>query len=258
MARHPEGGAETGGVRAAETALRVLETVAWAGEPVGVTQIAAALGGTKSAIFRHLLTLTERGYLVQDRDTSRYRLGSRAFLIAHLAPPAWDLARVLEPPMREARDATGLAVVLSTPTPAGALVIATLHGTMPIEIGVRPGSELPCHASAQGKVFAAFDLAAPPPAKLPRFTAHTITRPAAVAQELARVRRDGWAVAPEEAVLGVNALAMPVRDHADAVVASVALVGSIQHIPATPDAALRATIRKLAAQSSRLLGNRRD
>jgi DNA-binding IclR family transcriptional regulator len=64
-------------------------------------------------------------------------------------------------------------------------------------------------------------------------------------------------VAPEETVLGVNALAMPVRDHADALVASVALVGSIQHIPATPDAALRETIRKLAAQSSRLLGNRR-
>lgn len=255
MARQAVG--ETGGVRAAETALRVLETVAWAGEPVGVTQIAVAVGGTKSAIFRHLLTLTERGYLVQDRDTSRYRLGARAFLIAHLAPPAWDLARVLEPPMREARDATGLAVVLSTPTPGGALVIATLHGTMPVEIVVRPGSELPRHATAQGKIFEAFGVQLQPLGTLPRLTAHTITAPAPLAQELARVRRDGYAVAPEETVLGVNALAMPVRDHADAVVASVALVGSIQHIPAAPDAALRATIQKLAAQSSRLLGNRR-
>ena len=249
--------AEQGGVRAAETALRVLETVAWAGEPVGVTQIAAAVGGSKGAIFRHLLTLTERGYLVQERDSGRYRLGARAFLIAHLAPPAWDLARVLEPPMREARDVTGLAVVLSTPTPAGALVIATLHGTMPIEIGVRPGSELPRHASAQGKIFSALGAPSPSHGMLPRFTAHTITEAAALAQELSRVRRAGYAVAPEEAVLGVNALAMAVRDHADAVVAAVALVGSIQHIAAKPSAALRATIAKLAAQASRLLGSRR-
>jgi DNA-binding IclR family transcriptional regulator len=243
-----------GGVRAADTVLSVLEAVAWAGEPIGVTQVANALGSPKGAIFRHLQTLVDRGYLVQDPDTNRYRLGSKAFLIAHLAPPAWDLARVLEPPMREARDATGLAVVLSTPAPAGgALVLAALHGTRPIEIGVRPGSELAPHASAQGKVFLAHG-ALPVPDALPRFTARTIADPNALARELAAVRRDGHATAPEEILLGVNALAAPVRDHRGAVAAAVALVGSIQHIAAPPDEELVRVVRAMAAMGSMLLG----
>jgi IclR family transcriptional regulator, KDG regulon repressor len=252
-----EGGrqSDSGGVRAADTVLSVLEAVAWAGEPTGVTQIANALRSPKGAIFRHLQTLVDRGYLLQDPDTNRYRLGSKAFLIAHLAPPAWDLARVLEPPMREARDATGLAVVLRTPAPVGALVLAALQGTRPIEIGVRPGSELAPHASAQGKVFLAYGVL-PMPDALPRFTARTVADADALARELAAVRRDGHATAPEEILLGVNALAAPVRDHSGAVVAAVALVGSIQHIAAPPDEGLVRVVRTAAAKGSMLLGGR--
>jgi hypothetical protein len=70
------------------------------------------------------------------------------------------------------------------------------------------------------------------------------------------VRGRGYALAPEEALLGVNALAGPVYDHRDALVASVALVGSIQHIAADPDPGLLRTIVALAARASRLVGSR--
>lgn len=248
-----------GGVRAADTVLAALEAVAWAREPIGVTQIAQAIGATKSAVFRHLQTLMERGYLTQDADTNRFRLGPKAFLIGHLAPPAWDIARILERPMRDLRDATGLAVVLSTPSPRGALVVATFPGTHAIEIGVRPGSELALHASAQGKVFLAFGpqyltdqvLAAP----LQAFTDRTITEAAALLEELARVRMQGHALAPEEALLGINALAAPLRDHRDALVGAVALVGSIQHLAPQPAPELIDAITRLAEEGSRLLGH---
>jgi DNA-binding IclR family transcriptional regulator len=250
---------EGSGVRAADTVLAALEAVAWAREPVGVTQIAQAIGATKSAVFRHLQTLMERGYLTQDADTNRFRLGPKAFLIGHLAPPAWDVARTLERPMRDLRDATGLAVVLSTPSPRGALVVATFPGTHAIEIGVRPGSELALHASAQGKVFLAFGpqsladrvLAAP----LPAFTDRTVTGEAALREELSRIRLQGYALAPEEALLGINALAAPLRDHRDAVVGAVALVGSIQHLAPQPGPGLIEAIIRLAEDGSRLLGH---
>lgn len=250
---------ESSGVRAADTVLAALEAVAWAREPIGVTQIAQAIGATKSAVFRHLQTLMERGYLTQDADTNRFRLGPKAFLIGHLAPPAWDFARILERPMRDLRDATGLAVVLSTPSARGALVVATFPGTHAIEIGVRPGSELALHASAQGKIFLAFGppsltdqaLAAP----LQAFTDRTITEAAALREELSRIRLQGHALAPEEALLGINALAAPLRDHRDALVGAVALVGSIQHLAPRPAPELIDAIRRLAAEGSRLLGH---
>lgn len=250
---------EGSGVRAADTVLAALEAVAWAREPIGVTQIAQAIGATKSAVFRHLQTLMERGYLTQDADSNRFRLGPKAFLIGHLAPPAWDVARILERPMRDLRDLTGLATVLSTPSPRGALVVATFPGTHAIEIGVRPGSELALHASAQGKIFLAFG----PPSltdqvlAVPRqaFTDRTITNAAALREELSRVRMRGYAVAPEEALLGINALATPLRDHRDAVVGAVALVGSIQHLAPQPAPGLIDAVSRLAEEGSRLLGH---
>ncbi len=248
--------ADTNGVRAADTVLAVLETVAWAGEPLGVTQIAARLQATKSAIFRHLQTLVDRAYLVQDSSTNRYRLGPKAFLIAHRAPPSWDLAQILEGLMREVRDQLGLAVVLSTPSPRGAFVAATLPGLHPIEIGVRPGSELAMHGSAQGKVFLAFNTAAvlPGRADLPRLTEHTITDPAVLAAEIETVRQQGYAVAPEQVLLGCNAIAAPVWDHRGALVAALAFVGSIQHLHPNPQPEVVQAVLALAARASRQLG----
>ena len=247
-----------GGVQAADTVLTVLETVAYAEEPIGVTQVANTVGIAKSAAFRHLRTLLDRGYLDQDPVTSRFRLGSKVFLLGRLAPPGHDLATTIQPAMREARDACGLSVVVSTPTPHGAFVLATIPGTQAIDIGVRVGSSLALHASAQGKVFLAFG----PKSMLdrvlksprPSFTPHTITGAAELTAEIEHVRAQGYAVAPEDTLLGVNALAAPVLDPQGAVVASVALVGSIQHIAREPDARLIGIVLNLAHRASRLIG----
>src|SRR5215831_7164203 len=144
-----------GTVRSVQLAIDVLETVSFADEEMGVTQIAERLSVTKGSVHRHLYTLVERGYLAQNPATSRYALGPKSRLLARLAPDA-DLIQLAEGPMRELRDALGHSVVLSAMSPRGALVLNTLPGTSAIEIGVRPGSELSFHASAQGKILLAF------------------------------------------------------------------------------------------------------
>lgn len=249
--------ATPGGVQAVDTALEILETIAYAADPIGVTQIAAAAAVTKSAAFRHLQTLLGRGYILQDPVTSRFRLGPKTFLIGRFANAALDLGALFEPAMRDARDASGHTVVLSTPTPHGAFVVSTLQGLQPIEIGVRPGSQLPLCSSAQGRISLAFGppemagqaLAGP----IPRFTVATITDPESLAAEIVRVRARRWAVAPEEMLPGVNALAAPVCDAAGRLVAAVAMVGSIQHIAAAPEPRLVSIVHTLASHAERAL-----
>lgn len=256
-AMRESGGPARTGVQAADTVLSVLETVAYADEPIGVTHVAGAVGIAKSAAFRHLRTLLDRGYLVQDPVSSRFRLGPKVSLLARMAPGGGDLATIIQPALREARDISGLSVVLSTPTPQGAFVLTTVSGMQPVDIGVRVGSSLPLHASAQGKIFLAFGspglldrlLASPRQA----FTAHTITAAAALKAEVARVRAQGYAVAPEEVLLGVNALAAPVLDPQGVIDAAVALVGSIQHIAAQPRAQLLRIIQDLARRAEHLI-----
>jgi DNA-binding IclR family transcriptional regulator len=246
-------------VRAAETTLRVLETVAFAEEPLGVTQIADRLGLTKGAVFRHLHGLVERGYLTQDPTTSQYRLGVKAYLIGRLAPRADDLAGSAEGPMRKLSERSGITTVLTTPTSHGCLVLSTSLASRTIEIGVRPGSELAFHASAQGKIMLAFG---PEPlmertlkGKLPALTPHTITDPAKLRAEIAKVRSQGYAVAPEESLLGINALAAPVFNMREELVAAAALVGSIQYITRKPDRAMIDSVKQMAQDISRNLGH---
>jgi len=247
------------GVKAAETALQILERVAFAPEPVGVTQIALEIGIAKSAVFKHLHTLSERGYIIQDSVSTRYKLGPKAWLLTKLAPAVDDIAAIAEPLMRDARTSTNLAVVLSTPTPRSAFVLSTLSGNGSIEIGVRPGSELELHASAQGKIFLAYG---PKSAtdnlgkrELRALTAHTITSHTVLLETIGEVRRKGYATAPEESLLGVNAIAAPIYDHRDNLIASVGLVGSIQFLPRDEDPKLIRTIIDLGTSISRALGN---
>jgi IclR family transcriptional regulator, KDG regulon repressor len=249
-----------GGVRSVLVALVVLVAVAFSDEELGVTQIAERLGLTKGSVHRHLLTLVERGYLVQNAATTRYSRGPRSRLLAHYAPGT-DLIQLASGPMRELRDLLGHSVVLSESSPRGALVLSMVVGTAAIEIGVRPGSELPFHSSAQGKVFLAF---APPQQKqrilakqLQAQTPQTITDTKAIEQELARVAQQGFATAPEQAMLGINAVAAPIFDEKHSCAGALALVGSIQFLPADLDAKSIAALKAAAAQISRTLGHGR-
>jgi DNA-binding IclR family transcriptional regulator len=247
-----------GMVRSVQLAIDVLETVSFADEEMGVTQIAERLNVTKGSVHRHLHTLVERGYLTQNPATSRYAIGPKSRLLARLAPDT-DLVQVAKGPMRELRDALGHTVVLSEMTPRGALVLAKLASTSPIEIGVRSGSELSFHASAQGKVMLAF---APRPfqarilsRRLEAFTDKTITSAERIAKTLLDIAKRGYASAPEEAMLGLNAVAAPIFDSHDACIAALAIVGSIQFLPDKPKQSDIDALTKASQQISRKLGH---
>ena len=249
------------GVRSLELALGVLEAVAFSDDEMGVTQLADRLHVTKGSVHRHLQTFVEYGYLVQNPATTRYGIGPKSRLLARLAPDS-DLVSIADGPMRELRDALGHTVVLSSMTPRGALVLTTLAGASDIKIGVRSGSELSFHASAQGKVLLAF---APRPMQervmarpIQAFTAKTIVDRSVVQDELFAVMKAGYASAPEEVLLGINTVAAPIFDDRDVCVAAVAIVGSIQHLPRHPEPAAVAALKAASQKISRKLGHGRN
>lgn len=247
------------GVKAADVCLRILDYVAFAPEPAGVTQIAEAAGIAKSAAFKHLQTLMDHGLVAQDAATARYRLGPKAWLIGRQARSLDDVAGIALPFMLAARNESGLAVVLSTPMPASAYVVLTCPSTHQIEIGVRTGSHLALHASAQGKVFLAYG---PPKllenlraAPLAAITPHTITGFARLEREIAGVRAQGFAAAPQESLLGVNAVAAPIVNYENRVIGSIGFVGSVQHIPVEPEPMLVSRLLRLTKEISAALGS---
>src|SRR3569833_2534709 len=248
------------GVHSVQLAIDVLEAVAFSTVEFGVTQIADRLGMTMGSVHRHLTTLVERGYLAQNPSTSRYMIGPKSRLLSRHAPEA-DLVHLAEGPMRQLRDALDQPVVLSEMTPRGALVNTSLPSSSPIEIGVRPGSELSFPASAQGKVMLAFApvafrervLARP----LQRFTDKTIVAPRKLEQELQQIVRRGGGAAPGGGARGRNAVAAPIFDAKGACVAAVAIVDTVQYLPEKTRPADVAQLTEAARQISRNLGHGR-
>jgi IclR family KDG regulon transcriptional repressor len=253
-------GAGGEGVQAVVLALRILERLAEDGQPMGVTALARSLGTTKSRIFRHLKTLTKEGYILQSRDTERYQVGARLAALGRLAGDTFDLASVAAGMLRELRDSLGHFSVVSEVEPEGVRVLATLPGKSSVEIGVKRGSLLSFHGSAQGKVALAFGdesvRAAVFRSRLELLTPKTIVSPAILRRELDLVHKRGWAVAPNEALIGVNALAAPVFGASGALIGTVSIVDSIQFIEEEPTSEQIARVKDAARQISAALGHR--
>jgi DNA-binding IclR family transcriptional regulator len=245
-------------LQAVAMAFRILEYLAEQRGGVGVTALAQALGTTKSRVHRHLRTLVEAGYVVQSPESEKYRVGSRLVTLGRRVAENFDLASIARDEMRTLRDALGQSVVISRAEAAVAVVLATLPGHEAIEIAVKPGSLLAPHCTAQGKL----GLALAEPAirervllsRLDMRTPRTIASASALREELARILACGWAVAPEESMLGVNALAAPIFEGGGRMVGAIAILGSIQFIEAEPSAAQIRHVTEAAARISAQLG----
>jgi DNA-binding IclR family transcriptional regulator len=93
-------------------------------------------------------------------------------------------------------------------------------------------------------------LAGPP---LRSYTSSTISTVKGLLAAVAVVRRSGHAVAVDEYEVGLTAVAAPVRDAADEVVASVSVSGSTLRLDSERvDTVVAATMRTAAAISARL------
>jgi IclR family transcriptional regulator, KDG regulon repressor len=248
------------GVKAADSAFRILEAVAFARSPISLTEIARQLAMSKAGVFRYLKTLVERGYIVQGRDTARYRLGPKAYAISHLAPVGGDLIDAAEGPMRNLLETTGLSTVLGAPAPEGVVVMHAFAGIRGLGLQVWPGQILrPLYAGAHGKLvlvygpkeYRARTFAAPLEARTPK----TIIDHDQLRQELERVERVGYAVAAEEYTPGVGTVAAPIFGPDHELVGTLALVSLIQDIPAEPDPGLIQAVVRAAREITDFVHN---
>lgn len=240
------------GVKSVQLAFDVLEAVAAESGEIGVSELAVKLGTTKGTVFRHLHTLVDRGYLAQNSSTQRYRIGVRSHLLGQAATGRIDIISASQDAVKALRDEIGETVVISTINSRGVTVLSTFLGKSQLEIGVRAGSGLELHASAQGKVALAFSRH-PLMSQLRRkglsaFTSNTTVDFTALENEIRDIYGRGYALAPEEDTLGINALAAPILGGDWDAVGAIAIVGSIQYIRKTPteqqiDAVLRTAQR---------------
>ena len=249
------GTAGDGAVKSVLLTLQVLEALARASGPMGVSEIASRLGVPRARIHRHLQTLLGAGYALQDGSREKYRPGSRLYLLGQAASDRFDFLTAVRKVMRPLRDRLGHTVTVSRIEANGMMVLDVERSNAPLEIGTKPGSIFPFHCSAQGKVALAFG----DPALLQTALHGSTVRgsPARVRRletEIAQIAARGWAVAPEEILPGINALAAPVFRAGRRLAGTIALVDSIKLLPARPAPRQIEALLQAARLASRDLG----
>jgi DNA-binding IclR family transcriptional regulator len=235
----------------------ILDELAAARQPLGVTQLARQLDHSKARMHRYLVSLKRLGLVEQDAASERYRLGWKLFQLGEAAGQQFDLRRLADPYLRRLRDLTGLTALLSVPVNGEALVIAAVESERNVCITVKPGNRPAAHCSAQGRIVLAFADEATQSRQLRRalaaLTPQSVAAPAAVRRRLADIRERLYEDAPNEVLTGINTLAAPILRKGDELVGQIGIVGSIQDIPSPALAQQIDLVRGCAAALSEML-----
>jgi IclR family transcriptional regulator, KDG regulon repressor len=249
---------------------RLLDELALARRPLGVTELAQIVGEPKPRVYRHLASMKQVGAVEQDPITEKYRLGAKLVVYGTAASEQFDLRAVADPYLTRLRDVTGQTAVLAVATHDSALVVAVAESTRSVVISVKPGNRPAIHCSAQGRLVLAYlDQVAQQRVlrrKLPKFTDRSMVDPAEIQARLAIIRERLYEDADGELLEGVNLLAAPIFRERDVLVGSIGVVGPSRDVPSPPTADLLNAIRSTAAELSmrlhsdiyqRVLGNSR-
>src|SRR5579864_3499709 len=212
------------GTQAVDRAAQLLVHVVHCPEPVTFTELTAASGLAKSTTSRLLMAL-ERNGLVQRDTRGRFRPGEVFVSYAWRGGAEAGLITVAQPFLDRLGEATGATINLGVASRGMVEQVAQVDSTYLIGGTNWVGLSVPLHCAALGKVLLAYGAASLPPGRLVRRTGRTITSRDALQEDLAEVRRRGYAVTNEELEPGLVAVAAPAYRDGAAVVAALSVSG---------------------------------
>ncbi|WP_125613231.1 IclR family transcriptional regulator [Specibacter cremeus] len=217
------------GVQSVDRAITVLEILARRGD-AGVSEIADEMRVHKSTASRLLSALDARGMVQQNSERGKYQLGVGILRLASAIPGRLSLAHEARPFLQalaaQFQETANLAVLRSN----FAVNVDQAMGSSTLATYDWVGNLTPVHATSSGKILLAYLETGErdrilKEAGLPMLTANTITSRKALEKQLMTAAHVGYATTYQELEIGINAVAVPVRDHRGLVIGAVSVSG---------------------------------
>ncbi|NMB11578.1 MAG: IclR family transcriptional regulator [Firmicutes bacterium] len=220
----------TSTVVSVQRALSILNCLGESEEMLGVTEMSRILGLHKSTVSRLAATLAQNGYVSQDPETAKYRLGMRLVGLGTRVLEQIDLRGIARPYLEQLMGLTEETVHLGILDVNQVVYVDKIESTQVLTMKSRVGSKVPVHCTALGKVLLAslsreelkeiifscsFD----------RYTPNTMTNVGEFEKQIGWVREQGYAIDDEEHELGIRCVAAPIMDHSGGVIAAISVSG---------------------------------
>lgn len=246
-------------------AFSVLEEIVRCGDPMSLDELTQALDLPKPTAFRILNLLQSADLLHRDALTRRYAIGPR---LTAFALDLWrqsTLRAQWHSALQEVVDELDESCNLTILEGNEVLYLDRVETQKPLRLHLAPGTRVPLHCTASGKLFLSqmsraqrTKLLGPGPLK--RYTHRTITDIDTLEKELEIIRITQVGTHDSELFEDSVAIAVPVIDPAGRIYAAVAvhapstrasIEGCMQHLPALRRAAERIAATLLGSADDR-------
>ena len=215
--------------------LIVLEALAQAGGPCGVSDLAASLGISKSNTHRLLNTLVATGFA--STVDGRYAASLKMWELGTKVIDRFDVRELARPAMtrlvRETAESVRLTVL--DPKSLEVIYIDKIDSPQDVRTFTEIGGRAPAHCTSSGKVMLAYQddavlrrLAR----KLKAFTPSTIVDAAELLRHLKKVRASGYALNQREYSPQVAGVAAPILDGEGRAIAALSIAAPADRLPA--------------------------
>jgi DNA-binding IclR family transcriptional regulator len=266
MKRRPKirDGAERGGVQSVRVAAAILKALVEGGGALALKDIAAATDLARAKVHRYLTSLRNAGLVSQNVSTAHYQIGPAAVEIGlaglRRISPVAEVCDALP----TLRDLINQTVTVAVWGDGGPVIVAMQESDHLITMNIRVGSRLPILSTAIGRTFLAHLPDAMTRSLVTAERRDAQLRKVAVpsVQEIesliGEIKSRRLSRAPSALLPGVDAVAGPVFDYRDNLVAVLCVVARADSkITGWDGSAVRA-LTDMAAQLSARLGSVND
>jgi IclR family transcriptional regulator, acetate operon repressor len=251
-------------VRSVARALQLVDIVAdGPAEGQSLSDLARALGTSKSTTLSLARTMAAAGFLRDARPGPRYTLGTALIRLGDIARRQLPLGDLCRPLLEELADVTKMTSRVAVCDEGYPVFIDRIDGPGSVRFHTPLGQREVPYATAAGKaILSTMDEPAVralcAQTGLPPRTAHTITDIDSLLEDLAVARRHGFAVDDEEDAEGIFCAGAAFFGHDGACAGAVSVTGIKRDLPAWRVDELGRTVRACADRVTEILGGPRE
>jgi IclR family pca regulon transcriptional regulator len=211
-------------VQSLERGLKVIRALGVPGQGRTLSEVARETGLSRAAARRFLLTLEELGYA--RRADGRFALTPRVLELGYAFLSSLSLPEIAQPHLRDLASRVNESCSMSVLDGGDVVYVAREPTRRIMTVAISIGTRFPAFATSMGRVLLAELSSAElrerlEMTRLAPLTSRTVTDVERLEKELARVRRQGWALVDQELEDGLRSMAAPVRDVAGRALAAV-------------------------------------
>lgn len=236
------------GAQAALRAIRLLKLFRPEQAELTLADLSRMSGLNKTTTHRLLAALQSESFIDKSPASGNYRLGPAVMALGVQALSGHDLRLRARPFLKQLAKDSGETATLEVPVDDSMLILDEVSGDHFLGAAGNIGTRWPLHATSTGKAYIAFDddgmrrLGT----RLASLTPQTITAHDRLQQQLAEIRRSGFAETVDELEEGFSGVAAVVRGRADEVVGALSICGPTQRLPAPRRAQFGAALCRAA------------